>query len=179
MANITDTYCEKHSDHTLNYALQNHLIYKVFPGDVSHAFTLRLVPPMHDLDPELWNINSQPQRNGLIKGIIRRIDKQIYGRSYPSIPRENKFNFLLLEETRDKVGIATFAHIHGVFAFNEFELAKFNKKKSKIEQKISQMTGDRGLIPDIKFQTADRGIIRYMTKNAMVDAASINTRATI
>lgn len=120
-----------------------------------------------------------PQRTDLIKQIVRRFDKRLYGRSHEEMAEELKFEFLMVEETRDKRKQPTFAHIHGALGFTAVEIAKLPSAWTKITNDIAKLVRVRGLEPDVHLTAADNQVIDYLAKDALFQAELINTRATM
>lgn len=156
-----------------------HWMQDIAPRQINHFLTVSLMSPQADVDPEKWNIRTAAQREDLIEDIIRRFDKRFYGRNHMNIDDASKFPFIMLEETRDKRHNPTFAHIHGALEFGQSEMSRFPSKCRKICADIEKLVRNRGLEPNVIIQSADQGVVDYISKNALFGVETINTRATI
>ena len=58
-------------------------------------------------------------------------------------------------------------------------MSRFPSKCSKICADIEKLVRNRGLEPNVIIQSADQGVVDYISKNALFGVETINTRATI
>lgn len=179
MANVAKSSSLRFDDRSQQFEFKDWIESDLAPQVVTHFITIRLMRPDNVIDPEKWNTRSLSSRDGLIRQIIQRADKSLYGKSHENLASDSKFEFLMLEETRSRSREPSFAHIHGVWNLRGKELDKFKKKQTRIEEAIWKLVRQRGLYPDIDIREADRGVVDYISKSARFDAASINTRATV
>ena len=157
----------------------NEWVQSAFPPGITDFLTVSLTNPNSVIDPSIWNSETSSLRQDLLRDIIRRIDKHLYGRSHLKKEQFLKFEFLILEETRDARGNVVFAHVHAGLALLEAEREKFLDCWPKIQRDIENLVKHRKLQPDVWVQDADNGVSGYIAKNASTEVETILTRDTM
>ena len=178
MANVPPTRLSNYDPRVQAYLMRD-WAQSLAPEGITDFLTISLMKQQSGTDPERWNTRTSPQRQDLNRDIIRRIDRVVYGRNHMKKPQYYKYEFFMLEETRDRSGNSVFAHVHAGLALLNHERKVFIDKWPKIQWSIEKLVENRGLYPDVSRQDADDGVVKYIVKNALTEAQTILTRATM